>query len=223
MNARDALNLHSLVLDPDAPQQRYVVASDVSLEDYLDHFAERHCEYVDGEVIAVMPIQLRHEQLRDYLRLLFQYYLSMTSSGMVLGEPFIMRTPKFPTRRREPDLMIVLNDRLPLLKETEMAGAANIVIEIVSPGSVAIDYGEKFEEYEAGGVGEYWIIDYLRRTTRFYTRTSADLFGDQLPDAEGWYRTGLLPQFGLHVPTLWSETLPGPLDALEGVRAMLGS
>ena len=43
-----------------------------------------------------------------------------------------------------------------------MNGAADICIEVISPESVIRDRGEKFEEYERGGVGEYWIFDYLR-------------------------------------------------------------
>jgi Uma2 family endonuclease len=42
-----------------------------------------------------------------------------------------------------------------------MDGAADIVIELVSPESVHRDYGEKLYEYEQAGVPGYWIIDPL--------------------------------------------------------------
>ena len=88
--------------------------------------------------------------------------------GRVLGEPFVMRLPEFPKRRREPDLMVVLQSNPNKLTETYMDGAADICIEIVSPGTVGTDHGAKLYEYEKGGVQEYWIIDPIRDECRFY-------------------------------------------------------
>lgn len=39
--------------------------------------------------------------------------------------------------------------------------AACLVVEIVSPSSVADDYLHRLAEYEAKGISEYWIIDLL--------------------------------------------------------------
>jgi len=220
MLTREFVNPIDLVDDFENPR-RYLVDSNVTVEEYLEYYAEHRCEYVEGKVFRVMPITLRHEDIRDYLRLMFRYYLHYTGIGRVLGEPFVMYLPAFPNRRRQPDLFVLLNDSASQLEEGILDGPANIVIEIVSPGSVEVDYGEKLAEYEKGGVPEYWIIDYLRRDARFLRRSDEGLFQATLPDDDDFYRTPQLPQFRLHVPTLWEETLPDTIQALEQVKMML--
>lgn len=53
-----------------------------------------------------------------------------------------------------------------------MDGTPDLIVEVTSPESLARDRGEKYVEYEAAGVREYWLIDPDRQqiTTRFFTR-----------------------------------------------------
>ena len=37
--------------------------------------------------------------------------------------------------------------------------APDLVVEVLSPSSEAIDRGVKFEDYAAHAVGEYWLVD----------------------------------------------------------------
>lgn len=194
------------------------VASGVSLEEYLEKYAEAGCEYVEGAVIKVTPIGLIHEELRDFVRLLFQVYFSLKPIGRVLGEPFVMYLPAFPDRRREPDLMVVLNSNPAELKETYLDGPADLCIEIVSPGSVGIDHGIKFQEYEHGRVGEYWIFDPIRSESRFYQLNEQGIYIRQSENSIGDYVTPTLPEFRLPVPLLWTRPLPNPIQIIEMMR-----
>ena len=54
-------------------------------------------------------------------------------------------------------------DHLGRFKENRLEGAADLVVEIISPESVDRDRDRKFYEYEQGGILEYWLIDPLRR------------------------------------------------------------
>ena len=69
---------------------------------------------------------------------------------------------------REPDIFFVTMKILNESKEQFFEGAADLVIEVISPESVIRDTQDKFEEYETAGVKEYWIIDPNRRTAIFY-------------------------------------------------------
>ena len=117
--------------------------------------------------------------------------------------------------------MVVLNDNLNEMTNTAMNGAADICIEVISPESVLRDRGEKFEEYERGGIGEYWIFDYQHTEALFYRRSGEGIFARQTEDADGNYRTLLLPGLVINVPTLWHEKLPGPGATVRAVEAML--
>lgn len=197
-----------------------IVATGVSADEYMERYAAHHYEWVKGFVIKMSPATVRHFKLGNYLQQLFDAYFALNPIGVAVGDPIVMRVDATESRR-EPDLQVILKTNPGELTETYMHGPADICIEIVSAESVARDYGEKFEEYEAGGVGEYWILDPIRTQTHFYRRDENGIYRLVLPDAEGNYRTPLLPQFRLHVPTLWEETLPDIVTVVEAVRAML--
>jgi Uma2 family endonuclease len=132
-----------------------------------------------------------------------------------------MRLPEFPRRRREPDLLVVLKTNPHELKATYMDGPADLCIEIVSEDSIGRDHGEKFEEYEKGGVNEYWIVDPLRRESRFYRLNEEKRYIRQSEDAQGVYHTATLPGLAVHTTTLWQEDLPGPAATSAAVKQML--
>ena len=197
-----------------------IVATNVSLEDYMEHYAEQHCEWIEGVVIK-MPGSLKHNKLIYYLYQFFRAYFDLRPLGGVVGQPFVMRLPAFPNRRREPDLMIVLKTNPHELKDTYLDGAADICIEVVSEESIERDHGDKFHEYEVGGVPEYWILDPLHDESRFYRLKDHGRYVRQSEDADGNYRTAVLPGFVLHVPTLWQDDLPGPAATAQLVTDML--
>jgi len=197
-----------------------VVATDVTFEEYLDKYAADFCEYVGGVVVKMNPVTLRHYQLVSFLQTLFATYFEQQPIGIVVGEPFVLKLPDV-GHGREPDLQIILDESRSRLHDTYMEGPADICIEVVSPESISRDHGEKFQEYELGGVAEYWIIDHVHTECRFYRLGSDGRYVRQSENSEGNYETPRLPRFRLHVPTLWQENLPTPSTIVRMVDEML--
>ncbi len=77
------------------------------------------------------------------------------------------------------------------------------------------DRGEKFYEYEQAGIREYWLIDPQREQAEFYPLTPEGRYRLTLPDAEGVYRSAVLPGFWLRVAWLWQ-----PSRVLEALREL---
>lgn len=198
-----------------------IIATDVSFEEYLEKYAGMHCELVGKDVIKVSPASLKHNSLMMYLHSLLAAYFELRPVGIVIIQPFSQRLDEA-SPKREPDLMIVLNAHQSRLKETYLDGPADICIEVVSPGTEDIDRGDKFVEYEKGGVGEYWIFDPLRRETLFYRLNDEGVYMPQQADTNGNYVTPVLPGLLIHVPTLWQNPLPGLYAVGDAVKAMLG-
>jgi Uma2 family endonuclease len=199
------------------------IARVVTFEEYLTNYAADYYECVSGELIRMAPVSLQHDHLSYYLRQLLETYLELCPIGRVVSAPFVLRLSAIDSNR-EPDMQVILNPKLGNLTSTFMDGAADICIEVVSTESTARDYGSKFDEYERGGVQEYWIIDPLRRECRFHRLHTIDgehRYRQLEIDAQGNYVTPMLPQFALHVATLWQDVLPGPLSVIDAVRAML--
>lgn len=193
----------------------------VSPEDYLKNYAHNYYEWVEGVLVKLSPIHAPHDNQSIYLRTLFDTYnLHFHTIGAVKNAPFLMELEAVNVKR-EPDIQVILPTNMVNFTPTSMTGPADICVEIVSSESVKRDHGEKFFEYEAGGVQEYWIVDPLRDEGRFYRRNAEGRFIPQSPDADGNYRTPLLPGFVLHVPSLWQHELPNVFDILVMVQKML--
>lgn len=198
-----------------------VMTRDITLEDYMANYAALHCEWVEGMVIPLSTGTWKHNSLIYFLHSLLEVYFELRPIGVVVGQPFVQLLPEFPNRRREPDLMVILETNPHELKPTYMDGPADICVEIVSEESTVRDHGEKLEEYEKGGVPEYWIIDPIRQEARFYRRDDNGIYRPQAQDGEGYYRTPALPGLALPIPTLWQDKLPGPAATVEAVRKLL--
>lgn len=195
-----------------------IVAAGVPAADYLTDYPG-HFEWVRGYVLRMSPVSLTHDHLTRYLATLFAAYFELNPIGRVLQDPFPMRLPALNTIR-QPDLQIVLHNNPAQLTDTALIGPADICVEVVSPGSAAVDYGEKFLEYEAAGVAEYWLLDPLRTTATFYRLTAAGRYTPH-PTATD-YTTPRLPRLRLPLATLWQPTLPGPKEIVRMVESMWG-
>ncbi|MFN8420290.1 MAG: Uma2 family endonuclease [Anaerolineae bacterium] len=191
-------------------------------QEYHEHYADKGYEYVKGTAIKMSPIHLRHELMVSYLRYLFMTYFSFRDVGLIVGKPFQIKLSDINVTR-EPDLMFISNASFQRLHDTFLEGPADICIEIISPGSIDIDHGQKFSEYERGKVSEYWIIDPLRDETRFYRLNEQGVYIPQKTDEQGNYRTSALPDFVLNVATLWLEKLPNGIEIMQAVREMVGA
>lgn len=171
-------------------------------------------EWVNGKVIMLAPASDKHQDLVRFLIQVLGIYVELKGLGVVRPAPFQMRTgPDLPGR--EPDILFVAKENLGRLKENYLDGPADLVIEIVSPESRLRDRGEKFAEYELGGVREYWLIDPDRKEADFYLRDERGRFRLREPDPAGVYRSGVLPGFWLKVDWLWQEPLPSVLEVLR--------
>ena len=206
---------------PPETDARVLSAEDVSFEEYMERYAAHFYEWVGGKVVKMTPVSSTHDRLTAYLRYLLDAYLTRKPVGVLHSAPFVMRVREL-NIAREPDLQIVLQEHRDRLTETATEGPADVCIEVVSAESVTRDYGQKFEEYEKAGVSEYWIIDPLRKQCTFYRLTEQNVYTLATPDANSFYRTPLLPDFALHVPTLWQDPLPDIFAVIDMVRAMLG-
>ena len=63
-----------------------------------------------------------------------------------------------------PDVFVVLNEHMDRVKEKRVIGAPDLVIELASPSTAAIDRLTKYELYARHGVSEYWIAKPDKRT-----------------------------------------------------------
>jgi Uma2 family endonuclease len=202
-------------IDAQEIERKTPPAGPVSFEEFLEWIDEdTRAEWVDGAIIMASPASDNHQDIDDFLIAIMRPFIEMHQLGWLRSGPFVMRTAVRPSGR-EPDILFVVNERTHLIQKTYLDGPADLAVEIVSPESIGRDRGDKFVEYEAAGVREYWLIDPLRDQLEFY-QLGADGRYRLIPiGADGIYRSIVLPDFWLRVAWLRHRPLPAVLSVLK--------
>ena len=172
---------------------------------------DTNAEWVDGLVILKEPVSGEHDQIAWWLRTLLQHYVEHRGLGLVSGPQFCVRLPRRPSRR-EPDVVFVAAARRDVVRPNHVEGPPDLVIEVVSPESQSRDRREKYLEYEAAGVGEYWIADPLSRVLEAYTLLDGRY--TPIPEREGRIASVVVPGWYVRPAWLWGEPRTSVLDAL---------
>ena len=176
--------------------------------DWYDKEAGRRGEWVDGEVIPFMSTSAWHAELVGFLIHLIRSYLESSPIGRVFPPELTLRTRE--GSAREPDLQFVLHEHADRIEEMRVRGAADIVVEIVSPDSVTRDRRDKYAEYEAAAVPEYWIVDPRtgREAIDLFVLGSDGKYRRAKPSGEGRLASRVLPGLWLEAAWLTAEALP---------------
>ncbi|MDQ3692012.1 MAG: Uma2 family endonuclease [Chloroflexota bacterium] len=124
-------------------------------------------EIIGGELFVSPSPILDHQ--RVVTRLGTQLYMYVEAHQM--GEVFLGPTDVFfaETDVVVPDVLFVAGDRSDILHRRYVAGAPDLVIEVLSPKTRRRDLGVKKALYAAYGVAEYWIADPSARTLEVWT------------------------------------------------------
>jgi Uma2 family endonuclease len=183
----------------------------ISFEEFLDWCDEdTRAEWVNGKVVLLSPASSPHQLLVSFLDRTLGVYVHERSLGVVYVAPFVMLLEK---NGREPDLVFISRALLPFVHRNFFYGPADLAIEIISPESVTRDRVEKFAEYAAAGVREYWLIDPDEQLAEFYELHSGEPRYERLPvDEHGIFRSRVVDGFFLRLEWLWK--LPSSLNVL---------
>jgi Uma2 family endonuclease len=77
----------------------------------------------------------------------------------------------------QPDISVICDQHK--MDERGCKGAPDLVVEILSPGTVKRDRWDKFLLYEKYGVREYWIVDPIHEAIEVYLLQEKQRFGTQ--------------------------------------------
>jgi Uma2 family endonuclease len=178
-------------------------------------------EWVDGEVVMMAPASVEHGDVDGWLVQVVGIFVEQRDLGKVLSEAQVRLAGRH--SRRMPDLLFVAKDRLSLLRPNHLEGAPDLIMEIVSPESESRDWREKYLEYQAAGVREYWVIDPMSQHVEAYALAAQDSPAGaavekeyrRLEEKDGIIRSTVLAGFYLRTSWLWPKTRPKALEALR--------
>ena len=113
-------------------------------------------ELWDGELIMSPAPSFYHQEIvaRFYEKL--KERVTRNRAGKVVFTPIDMILSS--RRVTQPDVLFISSSRLHIIQD-QVRGPADLVAEVISPGSRHRDRIEKRDLYEQHGVKEYWLID----------------------------------------------------------------
>lgn len=143
----------------------------IAIEEYLiyDDGTDTRYELVDGELVRMSLGTGEHGDISEFLNDRFKAEIERLGLAWVAKDMKIgIQSPRG-TRwetARVPDVVVLPLEQWNGLKKRESLIPLNeppplLVVEVVSPSTVTVDYRAKHSEYAVLDIPEYWIIDPL--------------------------------------------------------------
>lgn len=141
-------------------------------------------ELFDGEIYSMAPPTRKHQRIvGEVFAMIREYIIEKGGKCEVNIAPFAVFLYGDNRNYVEPDISVVCD--LNKLNDKGCMGAPDWIIEVVSPGSRAMDYYKKLFQYRSAGAREYWIVDEGRNLVIIYDFENDDaanyLFSEHIP------------------------------------------
>jgi Uma2 family endonuclease len=159
----------------------------------------KHYELIEGELVLNPSPVTRHQQICFKIARWLQTYFDEHGGGeafiapldVVLSDDVVV----------EPDVMVVRSERTVIVTESNIQGAPNIVVEVLSDRTRRRDEIVKRKLYERYGVDEYWIVDPVIDVVKIYRREGLTFLraAEISTESGGEITSPLLPGFALDV------------------------
>lgn len=136
-------------------------------EQFYDDIDEsQKAEFSNGEVIMHSPARRKHSIVQMQLGRMLSLFVDRHQLGEVFQDKTLC---VFPRNDYEPDIVFFGQQKVAHFTDGMMKfPIPDLVVEILSESIEHHDRGVKFEDFEAHGVGEYWIVDADTETVEQY-------------------------------------------------------
>jgi len=139
-----------------------------SYADYLTWQFTELVELLRGKITRRMSAPTdQHQAVVGDLYLTFGNHLRRQTCQVRVA-PYDVRLPQRGTTADQAIYTVVQPDVCVICDPTKIErrgclGAPDLIVEVLSPGTAARDWQDKFDLYQESGVGEYWIVSPLEQ------------------------------------------------------------
>lgn len=161
-------------------------------------------ELIAGVLFMTPPPEYTHDDVVSKLFLWLTVHLIETGDK---GTLLVPRAAIWTSARTylEPDLFYV-SAELAARLDPKHRDTADLVVEVVSPGSAMYDRTTKADTYAALGVRELWLIDEAEQTVEVRRQTGSGTFDEGRPFGRSEFiESTIFPTLRLHVEQLFTE------------------
>jgi Uma2 family endonuclease len=127
---------------------------------------QQKAEFINGEIVVHSPVKMRHSVASENLFTLLKTHAQKRDLGVVFHEKILIILIR---NDYEPDICFFRAEKAGSFSPDQSKfPAPDLIVEVLSESTEAIDRGIKFEDYAAHGVAEYWIVDPTAETIEQY-------------------------------------------------------
>jgi Uma2 family endonuclease len=157
-------------------------------------------EIIDGLLFSEPSPWLAHQ--RAVGNLIFTLHAHVRERG--LGEVFT-RVDVILDQRTVvvPDIVFVARERAGIVTERAIEGAPDLIVEVLSPGTVRRDRVAKRNTYARHGVRHCWLVDPAEKTLEAFELIEGAYHFVAAVAEEEAFRPGLFPDLVIPLPELW--------------------
>jgi Uma2 family endonuclease len=191
----------STSIDSSRPVKTYTLEEFWQLPDPPDR---SKLELIDGVLYMTPPPEEPHDHVVKRLnRLLTKHLIEIDDKGDLLFPRAAIWTGA--RTHLEPDLFYV-SAELAAHFTPKRRDSADLVVEVISPGSAIYDRNKKAKTYASLGGGELWLIDESEQTVEVRRQTGGNTFDEGRTFGRGEFvESAVFPALRLSVEQLFTD------------------
>jgi Uma2 family endonuclease len=175
---------------------------------------QQKAEFINGEIIVHSPVKQRHSEASENLFTLLKMYVRKYGLGVVRHEKILIILTR---NDYEPDICFFGQEKASAFTPSQSKfPAPDLIVEVLSESTEAIDRGIKFEDYAVHGVAEYWIVDPVAETIEQYL-LQEDVYRLAVKVKTGTIASAIVAGFEIPVRAVFDGT--EQLAALQAILA----
>jgi Uma2 family endonuclease len=158
-------------------------------------------ELVRGEVHVTPAPATRHQAVVQNLTINLGSHVIKNHLGEVWTAPLDVRLSG--ETALQPDLIFISNARAGIIQENWIAGAPDLIVEVLSPSTAAYDRATKLPIYADAGVPEVWLIDSQAKTAEVLKLQGKKYFVEATHAGDQVLTSNLFPGWQLSLDDLF--------------------
>lgn len=143
---------------------------------YADYAAlpeDGQCYEIVKGVLYMSPAPTPgHQDVKGEIFGYLRQFVKLAGLGRVLDAPTDVELS--PGNIVQPDVFVLLNENIGQIGPSRVIGAPDLVVEILSPGTMRHDLSEKLRAYERAQVPEYWVVNASERIVELLVLENGD-------------------------------------------------
>ena len=160
---------------------------------------DAYYELINGHIVRKSAPTLQHQECSFQITLKLGNYIVEKKLGKLFNAPTDVYLDEF--NHVLPDIFFVSNKNQKILdyREGVVMGVPDMIVEILSPGTMGNDRFDKKKAYKDAGVQEYWLVDPNNRTVEVYQNNNGDFELFDFAEVDGTIKSKVLDGFELDI------------------------